>query len=377
VISWQDRRTAKFVESLREHAPLVRQTTGLVLSPHYGASKIKWCIENLEKVAAAKSNLRLSAGPLASFLVFSLLSERPRFVDPANASRTLLWDVSTGTWSAQLAKLFGIPIEVLPACVPSRHSFGHLKFGPRDIPLLVCTGDQSAMPFAIGNMDSGAVYLNIGTGAFLQRIIREAAIYDDRLLRSVIWSDDHGQLQVQEGTVNAAGAALDWLNERVGIDTHRTALALTSENARGHVPVFVNGLSGVGSPFWLPKVESRFLSEGDEQALVQAVVESIAFLIATNIEAMRSTQPIGKVIASGGLSGSDYLCECVAALTHLPIDRLTIREATATGLAYLALGMPSSWQSESEAKRFEYREIPTLNSRYREWRQAMTQLSAR
>lgn len=377
VLSWQDRRTAKLVESLHEHAGLIRQTTGLVLSPHYGASKLRWCLDNLDKVANAKANLRLSAGPLASYVMFSLLSERPRLVDPANASRTLLWDVNTGAWSGQLAKLFGIPLEVLPSCVPSRHGYGHLTFASRNIPLVACTGDQSAMPFAVGEMDPEAIYLNIGTGAFLQRIVSEKSIGDDRLLRSVIWADERGQMRVQEGTVNAAGAALDWLNERVGIDTHRTALAMTSQSARQQVPIFINALSGVGSPFWLPQVESRFMGEGTEQALVQAVIESIAFLIAVNVETMRGTQSVGKVIASGGLSGSDYLCDCIAALTHLPIDRLTLREATATGLAYLAMGMPPSWHSEVEGKRFEPRDRADLSQRFREWQKEMAQLSAR
>jgi glycerol kinase len=180
---------------------------------------------------------------------------------------------------------------------------------------------------------------------------------------------------VQEGTVNAAGAALDWLNERVGIDTHRAALAMKQETAFEHVPVFINALSGVGSPFWLPQVESRFIGEGDEAMRVQAVIESIAFLVCTNIDSMRLSQSAKSVIASGGLSASDYLCECVAALSALPIDRLTIREATATGLAYLVFGMPDSWRSVIEAKRFEPRPTPNLTQRFERWKREMAQLT--
>jgi glycerol kinase len=376
VLSWQDRRTAKFIDSLREHERIVRATTGLVLSPHYGASKLKWCLENLEKVSSAKSHLRLSAGPLASFLLFSLLSERPRLVDPANASRTLLWDVNKGAWSAQLAKLFGIPLDVLPSCVPSRHPYGHLQFGSRSVPLVVCTGDQSAMPFAVGKMQPDTIYLNVGTGAFLQRIKQSSTAFDDRLLRSVIWSDERDQLQVEEGTVNAAGAALDWLSERVGIDTHRAALAMTQEVATDNVPIFINALSGIGSPFWMPQAESRFIGEGSEAVLVQAVLESIAFLICTNVELMRAAQPVSRVIASGGLSASDYLCNCIAHLTGLPIDRLTLREATASGLAYLVCGMTPTWHSDVQAKRFEPRPTPNLTQRFQQWQREMALLSS-
>jgi glycerol kinase len=375
VLSWQDRRTAKFIDSLHQHETLVHETTGLVLSPHYGASKLKWCLENIEKVSRARASQRLLAGPLAAFLMFSLLSERPRVVDPANASRTLLWNVHTGTWSVQLTKLFDLPVEVLPECVPSRYAFGHLQFASRNVPLVVCTGDQSAMPFATGQMDPEAVYLNIGTGAFLQRVMHGASPSADRLLHSVLWSDERGQVQVQEGTVNAAGAALDWLNERVGIDTHRAALAMTRHTASADVPIFINALSGVGSPFWLPRADSRFIGEGSEVALVQAVIESVAFLICTNLETMRAAQAIHRVVASGGLSACEYLCDCIAALAGLPVDRLTLREATATGLAYLVLGTPAEWHGGAETQRFEPNLFPNLSQRFQQWQTEMAQLS--
>lgn len=377
VLSWQDRRAAKFIETLREQEPMVRATTGLVLSAHYGASKLKWCLENLPKVQTAKANLRLNAGPLASYLMFALLSERPRLIDPANASRTLLWDVNTGTWSPRLLKMFDIPADVLPNCVATRHEFGHLPFGSGAVPLLVCTGDQSAMPFAAGPIEKTAIYLNAGTGAFLQRITQTDATPEDRLLRSVLWADAQEQWHTQEGTVNAAGAALDWLNERVGVDTHRAALAMTREHAAADVPIFVNALSGIGSPFWLPQVESRFIGEGDEAQLVQAIIESIAFLICTNIACMRDSQSVERVIASGGLSQSEYLCECVASLSGLPLDQLAIREATATGLAFLIFGMPSSWHSDVKAKRFEAHPDANLNRRFALWQQEMAALTAR
>jgi glycerol kinase len=376
VLSWQDRRAANLISALKEYEPMVRATTGLVLSPHYGASKLNWCLRNLDKVASANLSHRLSAGPLASYLLSALLSERPRLIDPANASRTLLWDVQTSTWSPQLLKLFDVPAGILPSCVTSRYGYGHIQFGSRTVPLVVCTGDQSAMPFATGTLEQDAVYMNVGTGAFLQCLAVEDSTADDRLLRSVLWSDERAMLRTQEGTVNGAAAALDWLNERVGIDTHRAALALTHENASEHVPLFVNALSGVGSPFWLPHAQSRFVGEGSDAALVQAVVESIAFLICANVSCMRASGTFRRVIASGGLSASNYLCECVAALTQLPVDRLMLREATATGLAYLVFGMPASWQSSAEAERFEPRAIVNLTERFEQWRKEMTALLA-
>ncbi len=363
VLSWQDRRNASLVESLRPHAGQIRQTTGLVLSAHYGASKLRWCLDEIEGVHAAHQAKRLGCGPLASYLLFALLEERPYVVDPANASRTQLWDPAQRTWSKNLGALFGVPIELLPLSVGTRHGFGHIAFAGRSLPLVICTGDQSAAPFAYGAFDESAIYLNLGTGAFLQR----AGNADDiRLLRSVTYMDEHRSISVQEGTVNGAGSALDWLNERIGIDAHRAAMALSRAQA-GVPPLFINAIGGLGSPYWQPQLQSRFVGEGSEALQVQAVVESIAFLIARNVELMHPAVVATRIVASGGLAGSDYLCECVASLTQLPVNRASAREATSLGLAFLTANQPQQWQPTNEFRRFTPERDDALRNRYERW----------
>ena len=72
VLSWQDRRAVRRLRSLAAHERRVRQLTGLVLSPHYGASKLAWCLRHLPAVKRAAKAGRLAAGPLASFLAAGL-----------------------------------------------------------------------------------------------------------------------------------------------------------------------------------------------------------------------------------------------------------------------------------------------------------------
>jgi glycerol kinase len=88
ILSWQDRRTAVELESLANHGAEIRQRTGLPLSPHYGASKLRWCWQNLPRVRTAWRKGRLAWGPLASFLTYRLTAEKTLAADPANASRT-------------------------------------------------------------------------------------------------------------------------------------------------------------------------------------------------------------------------------------------------------------------------------------------------
>jgi glycerol kinase len=150
VISWQDRRHAAWLERLSPEAGRIRELTGLVLTPHYGASKMRWCLDNLPAVRAAQSEGNLVMGPLASFLVCRLLEGRPLLADPANASRTQLWALATRDWSPELLALFGIDGRVLPRAVPSRYDYGLLSTPAGSVPLTVVTGDQSAWSASSG-----------------------------------------------------------------------------------------------------------------------------------------------------------------------------------------------------------------------------------
>ena len=189
VLSWQDRRAAEWLRSFEPRAPAIHRETGLFLSPHYGASKLRWCLDHLEPVRRARDRGRLAMGPLASFLAFRLLEGRPFVADPANASRTLLWSVRARDFAPELLELFGIPREVLPASVPSRGDLGLLDVAGERIPFTILTGDQSAAVFASGPPRADTVYVNVGTGAFVQRPCDRLPVSLPRLLASLVHDD--------------------------------------------------------------------------------------------------------------------------------------------------------------------------------------------
>ena len=371
VLSWQDRRNNALIEQLGPHAAEIQRATGLMLSPHYGASKMRWCLQHVEAVRSAASEGRLRMGPLASYLMRSLLLERPELADPANASRTLLWNPATRDWSPELLQLFDIPVAMLPTCVPSRNAFGSLPFATRTIPLQVCTGDQNAAVFANGATTVGTAYLNVGTGAFLLATAERDPSNAAPLLRSVLFSDQEQARYALEGTVNGAGSALDWYAENAHADAHAIARALAHVDATADLPVFINGVSGVGSPYWRPHQSSYFDGAGDERACVTAILESIAFLIAENFQLLRTHAPaLARVHATGGLVESDYLCECVASLCNVSVHRSQQPEATARGLAYLCAGMPGRWP-KAETELFAPKEHSYLQARHARWRELM------
>lgn len=371
VISWQDRRHAAWLAQLSRSGSRVHTLTGLPLSPHYGASKIRWCLDHVPAVRSAADEARLCAGPLASLLLHRLLEERPVVCDEANASRTQLWSPATRAWSSELLGLFGVPPEVLPALAPTETSFGTVRIDEARLPLVVCTGDQSAAPFAAGVLDPGSVYVNLGTGAFALRPVAEAMMVPP-LLTSVLRSNGNSVDFVLEGTVNGAGAALDWFEEQEGLSAERLLSSLDGERSPPEeAPFFLNGVSGVGSPFWLAGFESRYVGDGEAPERFHAVVESIAFLLRANLDELaRHAGRPRRIVVSGGLSRSGFLCRSLAALAEAPVHRLEDPEATASGLAFLAAGQPASWEPAA-AEHIPPVRDQTLTARYLRWLELM------
>jgi glycerol kinase len=367
VISWQDRRNSAWLKGLSRKADDVHQLTGLPLSPHYGASKLRWCLDHLPEVRAAATQSRLRAGPLASFLLHRLLTERPMLADAANAARTLLWSPFRRDWSDELLELFGIPRAILPKAVGTKARFGTLASIGAEVPVVTCNGDQSVVPFAAGPLDTRAVYVNLGTGAFVLRPTA-TALRAAPLITSVIRADDVDFDFVLEGSVNGAGAALSWFERHQGAAADRM-LALLDEAPLSDdgAPFFLNGVAGLGSPFWTPDFESRFVGEGSELQQCRAVLESVAFLIKANLDEMdRHLGAPERLIASGGLAENRLLCRMLSCLAGVPVDRASDREATSRGLAFLVAGEPAGFAGPG-MQRLEVERDQKLLARYLKW----------
>ncbi len=381
-ISWQDRRAAQWMRPFAAQRAKIRAITGLLPNAHYGVSKLHWCLQHLSAVRAARERGSLACGPLASFLLSNLLEEHPLLVDAVNASRTLLWDWRQRRWSAELLELFGLEKDYLPRGVATRYDFGPLAIGDLRVPLTVCTGDQPAALFAAGAPETGKAYINMGTGAFLQCVMPPSVAATDspaqaNLLRSVVWDEAETSIQVLEATVNGAGSALSVVAGELGIAGEEvqkySAAWLTNADS---IPLYLNGIGGLGSPLWREDFASGFAgpeaSSATAPAKLVAVLESIIFLLVVNLEAMQGAGiPLQRIVLSGGLSVLDGLCQRLADICGLPVQRATQAEATAHGLAFLLAGSRAVWQKDAEDTVFSARENPALLERYRHWRDAM------
>jgi glycerol kinase len=378
VFSWQDRRAHAWIASLEPaHGEAVHRKTGLYLSPHYGASKLRWALDHLPAVGAAAKAGTLAWGPLASFLVFRLLKERPLAADPQCAARTQLWNLAARDWDPELLALFGLPQGFLPRSVPTCRAWGTLDLPGPALPLTAVNGDQSAAVFAFGWPEPDSAYVNIGTSAFVQRALEHAPGHVPRQLTGIILDDGRDTVWMVEGNVNGAGTALEWLRTGLGIEDALAQLPRwldASERSADEPPLFLNGIAGLGGPFWQAEFASRFVGEGEPWQKAVAVIESIAFLLQANIDHMAAwVPPARRMRVSGGVSRLDGLCRRLASVSGLPVLRRDDPEASARGIAFLAAGRPAEWASAGEEDRFEPAASPALAARYRSWRELMKQ----
>jgi glycerol kinase len=363
LLSWQDRRSADWIGTLTGHGEDIAQRTGLRLSPHYGAGKLRWLLDHVPAVAAAARDGRLATGPLASYLLYHLLEEHPAVVDDANAARTLLWNLGTRDWDGELLALFGIPRTVLPACRPIRADYGLTVNGA--IPLRAVNGDQTAALYALGAPARDTILVNIGTGAFVLLPADDPAPRPAGLLAGISDSDAAGGRYYLEGTVNGAGAALSWAAQRFALTDLERLLPGWLEEITAP-PLFINTVGGVGAPWWIAGPEPYF-EDADiaAPAAMVAVLESILFLIQANIALLCETRPgIAGIRISGGLASLDALCQKLADLSGLPVRRPPQVEATARGIAWLAGGMDTDWPASGAVATFTPRANPGLRARY-------------
>ena len=119
-IVWQDRRTARICDALRDagHEARITELTGLRLDPYFTGTKITWLADEEPAVWAGLADGSLAAGTVDSYLIARLTGGRRHVTDASNASRTLLFDIGAGRWSAELCDLLRVPERALPEVVP-------------------------------------------------------------------------------------------------------------------------------------------------------------------------------------------------------------------------------------------------------------------
>ena len=359
-IVWQDRRTAGYIEALRESGEetLIQTRTGLLLDPYFSASKLHWLLRDVPGAKQRAAAGELAAGTIDSWLIWKLTGGKQHLTDVTNASRTMLMDIRRGDWDDDLLALFDIPRAVLPRIVPSSGDFGTADpaiLGAA-IPIRGAVGDQQSALFGQLCTEPGLVKCTYGTGCFMLAFTGSDAVASrNRLLTTVAWKIGDAPMQYAvEGSVFVGGAAIQWLRDGLGII--KSAAEVNDLAARVHDSggvILVPAFAGLGAPWWDASARGILagITRGTTAAhIARATLEGIAWSVADLLEAME--KDTGKSIAAirvdGGASASDLLMQIQADAVGTKIERPRNVETTALGAALMAGLGAGIWRDIAE-----------------------------
>jgi glycerol kinase len=358
-IVWQDRRTAPDCDALRAagHEATFTAKTGLVLDPYFSGTKLKWLLDHVPGARSRAARGELAFGTVDTWLAWKLTNGAVHVTDASNASRTLLYDIHTGTWDNELLQLLDIPREVLPRVVPSSGVVATTSLGGFQVPIAGIAGDQQAALFGQACDRPGLAKNTYGTGCFLLLNTGTRAVASaNRLLTTVAWDLGRGLTYALEGSVFIGGAAVQWLRD--GLKIIRTAAEVealaASEKDNGGV-YFVPAFTGLGAPHWDAYARGAMfgLTRGSTAGhLARAVLESIAFQSGDVLHAMEKDAGVvlTELRVDGGATTNELLMQFQADLLGVPIVKPEVSETTALGAAYLAGLAVSFWKDAEEIR---------------------------
>lgn len=395
-IVWQDRRTAARCRELAAHNDEVHGKTGLRIDPYFTATKLAWVLEQHADIRRRAEAGELAAGTVDCYLLWKLTKGRVHATDASNASRTLLFNITTQRWDDSLLALFNIPRTLLPDVRDNVAEFGMADaewFG-REIPVTAMVGDQQAAAVGQACFSPGMWKSTYGTGCFVLMNTGDTQVTSQHQLLATVAHRLQGKTTYAlEGSIFVAGAAVKWLRDKMQLvekasDTAAIAEAIGSTGGVYVVPAF----TGLGAPYWDPDARGAVVGmtlDTGRAHIIRATLEAVAYQTRDLMESFRADAAqsgagleAGTLRVDGGMVANDWFCQFLADTLAVPVERPQVIETTALGAAYLA-GMgaglynglediAAAWQCE---RRFEPQMAEAERERlYAGWQQAVARV---
>ena len=391
-IVWQDRRTTQRCDQLRQagHGPLIKRLTGLVIDPYFSATKLAWLLDEIPGARGRAERGELCFGTVDSYLLYRFNQGCVHATDATNASRTQLYDLRAAGWSSELLELHRIPPAVLPQvrdCVADYGAIAADFFGTA-MPIYGVAGDQQAALIGQNCLRPGMTKSTYGTGCFLITNTGEKLHQSNsELLGTVAYRLAGQTTYALEGSIFVAGVAIKWLRDQLGLIADAAETQVLAEETGGDtggvyvVPAF----TGLGAPYWRPQVRGLItgLSLGSTRAqIVTATLASVAYQTEALAAALAEDgAAIESLRVDGGMVVNDWLCQFLADINDVSVQRPAVIETTALGAAMLAsvgAGISADLTAAGSAWRCERSFVPSMEPSVRSralagWRAAIAQ----
>ena len=360
-IVWQDRRTADYCDKLKAEGLIdtIREKTGLIIDAYFSGTKIKWILDNVPGARQRAEQGKLRFGNVDSWLVWRLTRGEVHVTDVTNASRTMLFNINTLKWDADLLKLLDIPVSMLPEVKTSSEVYGHTKttIFAHEVPISGIAGDQQAALFGQMCIEPGAIKKTYGTGCFVMLNTGEKPVKsENNLLTTIAWKIGDKINYALEGSIYVGGSVVQWLRD--GLCCIKSSSEI--EELAASVPdsggvFFVPALTGLAAPYWDQHARGTIIgiTRGTTTAhIARAALDGIAFQTYDIARAMAKDMgaPLTELKVDGGASRNNLLMQYQANLLGIKVVRPKITETTALGAAYLAGLAVGFWKDLDEIK---------------------------
>lgn len=384
-IVWQDNRTSDITLELKaQHGQeLVREKTGLIISPYFSASKFRWLQDHSDKFSDAVRTGDALAGTMDTWLIWNLTGGKEYSTDYTNASRTMLMDIRKLAWDPELPDFFGLKRLALPEIKTSMNSdgFGVIRKGALEgVDINSDLGDQQAALVGEKCLREGDTKITYGTGSFvLQNTGKFLNMANDGLLATCAYGDVNGGCTYAiEGSTEIAGSLYDWL-KTMGIFESFNEIDDVLRNWTDSSLFLVPAFNGLYSPHWDETARGLIIGLTNKTArsdILRAASEAICFQVRDMVEAMPEAEGMLKV--DGGSSVNNSLMQLQSNVLGRVIHRQKETQATALGAGFAA-GIASGLWSEDDVMNLDY-EVDTFmpsedrelrERKYRGWKKAV------
>lgn len=358
-IVWQDRRTSDFCDSLKADGltDFIRSKTGLIIDAYFSGTKIRWILDNVPGAREKAERGELRFGTVDSWLVWNLTGGAVHITDVTNASRTMLFNIHTLEWDAELLEILGVPASMMPEVKSCSEVYGQTSLLGGQVPVSGIAGDQQSALFGQMCTAPGSVKNTYGTGCFLLMNSGTKPIMSrNNLLTTIAWKVGDTVNYALEGSIFVAGSVVQWLRDGLGIikaSSEVEALAASVPDNGG--VFFVPALTGLGAPYWDQYAKGTIvgITRGTTAAnIARAALEGIAFQTMDIVAAMEKDAgvPLKELKVDGGASRNNLLMQFQADVLGADVIRPEVTETTALGAAYLAGLAVGYWSGIDEIK---------------------------
>ncbi len=358
-IVWQCRRTADICTDLveRGYADMIREKTGLLVDAYFSATKIQWILDHVEGARERAEKGELLFGTVDTWLIWKLTGGAVHVTDVTNASRTMLFNIHTLEWDADICKLLHIPLCMLPKVCDSSMVYGTAHIGGAEIPIAGAAGDQQAALFGQTCFARGDVKNTYGTGCFMLMNTGDIPVESKNGLITTIAIGLNGKVTYAlEGSVFVGGAVVQWLRDEMKLINDSADSEYFAQKVPDSAGVYVvPAFTGLGAPHWDMYARGAILGltrGAGRNHIIRAALESIAYQTLDVLRAMEADSGvcIRELKVDGGASANNLLMQFQADIAGITVRRPMIRETTALGAAYLAGLAVGVWSGLDDVK---------------------------